>query len=319
MEQLTKSFADGPDGTVAITVICGPGGVGKSWLAAQWANRSTQRFPDGQLYANLYGFDPSTPPLPSHVALRGFLEALGVARDRVPTDLGAQSALYRSLLADRRMLILLDDARDAEQVRPLLPGSPSCTVLITSRNRLSALMAAHGARLLPLDILSSAKAHALLVGSLGAERTSTEPEAVATLVEHCAGLPLALGIVAARAAMHPDFQLAVLAEELVQAADRLTALDPGDLTVNVRAVFAASHRALTPSAGRLFSFLGLAQGPDLGLGAAAGLAGLPRPRLECCWPSWKARTSCGSTVRGGTGCTISSVCTPSSSPTAFPP
>ncbi|MFE4337009.1 BTAD domain-containing putative transcriptional regulator [Streptomyces sp. NPDC056831] len=273
--QLTKSLADGPDGTVAITVICGPGGVGKSWLAAQWANRNTQRFPDGQLYINLYGFDPSTPPLPSRVALRGFLEALGVARDRVPTDLGAQSALYRSLLADRRMLILLDDVRDAEQVRPLLPGSPSCTVLITSRNRLSALMASHGARLLPLNVLSSAEAHALLVGRLGAERTSTEPEAVATLVEHCAGLPLALGIVAARAAMHPDFQLAVLAEELVRAADRLTALDPGDLTVNVRAVFAASHRALTPSAGCLFSFLGLAQGPDLGLAAAASLAGLP--------------------------------------------
>ncbi|MFJ1886809.1 BTAD domain-containing putative transcriptional regulator [Streptomyces sp. NPDC088137] len=275
LEQLTKSLAEGPDGTVAITVICGPGGVGKSWLAAQWANRRTQRFPDGQLYANLYGFDPSTPPLPSHVALRGFLEALGVARDRVPADLGAQSALYRSLLADRRMLILLDDVRDAEQVRPLLPGSPSCTVLITSRNRLSALMAAHGARLLPLDILGSAEAHTLLVDRLGAERTSTEPEAVATLVEHCAGLPLALGIVAARAAMHPDFQLAVLAEELVRAADRLTALDPGDLTVNMRAVFAASHRALTPSAGQLFSFLGLAQGPDLSLGAAAGLAGLP--------------------------------------------
>ncbi|MFF5189707.1 BTAD domain-containing putative transcriptional regulator [Streptomyces sp. NPDC000345] len=280
LEQLTKSLGEGPDGTVAITVICGPGGVGKSWLAAHWANRNTQRFPDGQLYVNLFGFDPNTPPLPSHVALRGFLEALGVAPDRVPTDLGAQSALYRSLLADRHMLILLDDARDAEQVRPLLPGSTSCTVLITSRNRLSALMAAHGARLLPLDVLGAAEAHALLVGRLGAERTSTEPDAVAALVEHCAGLPLALGIVAARAAMHPDFQLAVLAEELVRAADRLTALDPGDLTVNVRAVFAASHRALTPSAGRLFSLLGLAHGPDLGLAAAAGLAGLPPARTR---------------------------------------
>ncbi|MFD0277495.1 BTAD domain-containing putative transcriptional regulator [Kitasatospora sp. NPDC127111] len=278
--QLTKSLGDEPHGTVAITVICGPGGVGKSWLAAQWANRNAQRFPDGQLYVNLYGFDPRTPPLPPYVALRGFLEALGVAPDRVPTDLGAQSALLRSLLADRRMLILLDDVRDADQVRPLLPGSPSCTVLITSRNRLSALVAAHGARLLPLDVLSPAEAYTLLVGRLGAERTSSEPEAVATLVEHCAGLPLALGIVAARAAMHPDFQLAVLAEELVRAADRLTALDPGDLAVNVRTVFAASHRALTPSAGRLFSFLGLARGPDLGLAAAAGLAGLSQARTR---------------------------------------
>lgn len=278
--QLTKSLADGPDGTLAITVICGPGGIGKSWLAAQWANRNTQRFPDGQLYINLHGFDPRTPPVPPDMALRGFLEALGVARDRVPTDPGAQAALYRSLLADRRMLILLDDVRDAEQVRPLLPGSPSCAVLVTSRNRLSALMAAHGARLLTVDVLSPAEAHALLAGRLGAERTTAEPAAVAALVEHCAGLPLALGIVAARAAMHPDFPLAVLAEELVRAADRLTALDPGDLTVNVRAVFAASHRALTPAAGRLFSFLGLAQGPDLGLAAAAGLAGLPPARTR---------------------------------------
>ncbi|MGI5372823.1 ATP-binding protein [Streptomyces sp. CA-251387] len=280
MEQLTKSLADGPDGTVAITVIRGQGGVGKSWLAAQWANRNMQRFPDGQLYVNLHGFDPRTPPLPSHVALRGFLEALGVARDRVPTDLRAQSALYRSLLADRRMLILLDDVRHADQVRPLLPGSPSCSVVVTSRNRLTALIAAHGARLMPLDVLSPAEAHALLAGRLGAERTSAEPGAVAALVEHCAGLPLALGIVAARAAMHPDFRLAVLADDLVRAADRLTALDPGDLTVNVRAVFAASHRALTPSADRLFSFLGLAQGPDIGLAAAAGLAGLPQARTR---------------------------------------
>ncbi|APE24906.1 MULTISPECIES: AfsR/SARP family transcriptional regulator [Streptomyces] len=273
--QLTKSLADRPEGTLALSVICGPGGVGKSWLAAQWADRNIQRFPDGQLYANLYGFDPSTPPLPPHVALRGFLEALGVARDRVPTDPGAQSALYRSLLADRRVLVVLDDVRDAEQVRPLLPGSASCTVLVTSRNRLSALVAAHGARLLPVDVLSPAEAYALLEGRLGAERTSAEPAAVAAIVEHCAGLPLALGIVAARAALYPDFRLAVLAEELVRAADRLTALDPGDVAVNVRAVLAASHRALTPDAARLFSLLGLAQGPDLGLAAAAGLAGLP--------------------------------------------
>ncbi|WP_190190313.1 AfsR/SARP family transcriptional regulator [Streptomyces minutiscleroticus] len=280
LEQLSKSLGNGPDGTMATTVICGPGGVGKSWLAAQWANRNIQRFPDGQLYVNLHGFDPRTSPLSAQVALRGFLEALGVAHDRVPTDCEAQSALYRSLLAERRMLVFLDDARDADQVRPLLPGSPLCTVLVTSRSRLTALMTAHGARLLPLDILGPEEAHALLAGRLGAERTSAEPEAVAALVEHCAGLPLALGVVAARAATHPDFRLAVLAEELVRAADRLTALDPGDLTLNVRAVFAASHQALSSSAGRLFSLLGLAEGPDIGLAAAASLAELPSAQVR---------------------------------------
>ncbi|MFJ8111864.1 AfsR/SARP family transcriptional regulator [Streptomyces sp. NPDC096132] len=280
LEQLTKAVADGPDGAVAVSVICGPGGVGKSWLAAQWAGRNTHRFPDGQLYVDLHGFDPRTPPLPAHVALRGFLDALGIARDRVPTEVGAQSALYRSLLADRRMLIVLDDARDADQVRPLLPGSPSCAVLVTSRGRLTALVTAHGARPLRVDVLGASEAHALLVRRLGAERASAEPEAVAALVEHCGGLPLALGVVAARAVMHPDFRLAVLAEELVRAADRLSALDPGDLTLNVRAVFASSHRALTPSAGRLFSFLGLVRGPDIGLAAAASLAGLSPERAR---------------------------------------
>ncbi|MFI8875599.1 BTAD domain-containing putative transcriptional regulator [Streptomyces sp. NPDC055243] len=280
LEQLTKGFWDAPEGTVAIPVICGPGGVGKSWLAAQWASQNAQRFPDGQLYVDLHGFDPRTPPLPAHVALSGFLDALGITRDRLPTDIDAQSALYRSLLANRRMLIVLDDARDADQVRPLLPGGPSCAVLITSRNRLTPLMTTHGASLLPLDVLSPKEASELLERRLGADRTSTEPEALAALVEHCAGLPLALAIVAARAAMHRDFRLAVLAEELARTTDRLTALDLGDLTVNVRAVFASSYAALTPAAGRLFAFLGLVRSADITATATASLAGLARAEAQ---------------------------------------
>ncbi|MEU6676593.1 BTAD domain-containing putative transcriptional regulator [Streptomyces sp. NPDC046925] len=274
LEQLTKAFWDTPEGTVAIPVICGPGGVGKSWLASQWVSQNTQRFPDGQLYVDLHGFDPRTPPLPARAALSGFLDALGITRDRIPADIDAQSALYRSLLADRRMLIVLDDARDADQIRPLLPGGPSCAALITSRNRLTPLTATHGASLLPLDVLRPNEARALLERRLGADRTSTEPEALAALAEHCAGLPLALAIVAARAAMHPDFQLAVLAEELGRTTDRLTALDLGDLTVSMRAVFASSCAALTPAAARLFAFLGLVRSADITATATASLAGL---------------------------------------------
>ncbi|MFI0730030.1 BTAD domain-containing putative transcriptional regulator [Streptomyces sp. NPDC021225] len=266
--------------TVVISAIGGIGGVGKTWLAVRWAHENTARFPDGQLYVNLRGFDPSAEPVPTAVAVRGFLDALGVAPDSIPVDLDAQTALYRSLLAGRRVLVVLDDARDAGQVRPLLPGSPSCTVLVTSRSRLTSLVTTHGALPLPLDVFGAAEARELLVRHLGAARVEAEPDAVDVLLEHCAGLPLALGIVAARAATHPDLPLAALAEELREAATRLDALDTGDLTANLRAVFAASHRALSAPAAELFGLLGLAPGPDIGLPAAASLAGLDAPRTR---------------------------------------
>ncbi|WP_369217938.1 ATP-binding protein, partial [Streptomyces flavofungini] len=270
----------GPGRTMVISAIGGIGGLGKTWLALRWAHENADRFPDGQLYVNLRGFDPAEQPMPGALVLRGFLDALHADADSVPADPEAQAALYRSLVAGRRMLILLDDARDADQVRPLLPGSPSCTVVITSRSRLTALVATHGARLVPLDVLGRDEAHRLLVGHLGARRVEAEPESVAALIDHCAGLPLALGIVAARAANHPDFPLSVLAAELDRSDDRLDALDVGDLTASLRAAFAASHRALSASAGTLFVHLGLAPGPDIGLAAAAGLAALPRTRTR---------------------------------------
>ncbi|MEV0253527.1 BTAD domain-containing putative transcriptional regulator [Streptomyces sp. NPDC050732] len=284
LDQLTQALDASEDGgpgrTVVISAIGGIGGLGKTWLALRWAHENAHRFPDGQLYVNLRGFDPAEQPMPTALAIRAWLDALHADPDSIPADPEAQAAQYRSLVAGRRMLILMDDARDADQVRPLLPGSPSCTVLITSRNRLTALAATHGARLLPLDILGRDEARHLLASHLGASRVAAEPDSVAALIDHCAGLPLALGVVAARAATHPDFPLTVLAAELSRSADRLDALDIGDLTASLRAAFAASHRALSPAAGDLFVLLGLAPGPDIGLAAAASLAALPRSRAR---------------------------------------
>src|SRR5690606_18585775 len=178
----------------------GGGGIGKTALSLQWAHENIDRFPDGQLYVNLRGFDPTTDPVRPEVALRGLLETLGVPTTHVPAHLDAQSALFRSLTAGKRMLVLLDNARDSAQVVPMLPNSPGCSVLVTSRNALGGLVTGHGARPMALDVLSRAEAHELLERRLGAARVAVEPEAVAALLDHCAGLPIALGIVAARAA-----------------------------------------------------------------------------------------------------------------------
>ncbi|MFE7116311.1 BTAD domain-containing putative transcriptional regulator [Streptomyces sp. NPDC057654] len=263
-------------GTVVISAIGGLAGIGKTWLALCWAHRNADRFPDGQLYVDLRGFDPSSPPVAPAAAVRQFLEALGVGRDAIPVDTEAASALYRSVLADKTALVVLDDARDAQHVRPLLPGSASCTVLVTSRDRLTSLVATHGADLLHLDVIGDADARALLVRRLGERRVAAEPEAVAALIAYCGGLPLALGIAAARAVSHPDFPLGVLADELGAAAHRLDALDvEGRTAADLRAVFAASQQALSAPARRLFGLLGIAPGPDIGTDAAASVAGLP--------------------------------------------
>src|SRR6185437_1793865 len=153
-------------------------GVGKTALAVHWAYQVLDRFPDGQLYVNLRGFDPAgTVATPGEV-VRSFLDALDVPAERVPEGLDAQAALYRSLLAERRMLVLLDNARDADQVRPLLPGTPSCLVLVTSRNQLTGLIAGAGALPVPLDLLNSQEARDLLARRVGAHRVTAEPAAV---------------------------------------------------------------------------------------------------------------------------------------------
>jgi tetratricopeptide (TPR) repeat protein len=243
-------------------------------LAVHWAHRVRDRFPDGQLYVNLRGFGPEGSAMDAAEAVRGFLDALHVAPQRVPADVAAQAALYRSMLAGRRMLIVLDNARDSEQTGPLLPGTPGCVVVVTSRNQLSGLIAAGSVPLI-VDVLAPEEARELLTRRLGAHRVEAEPEAVAEIIRRCDRLPLALAIVAARAATHPGFPLRALAAELRAAHSRLDALTGGDSATDVRAVFSWSYRTLTPDAARLFRLLGLHHGPDISAHAAASLAALP--------------------------------------------
>ncbi|MER5430133.1 BTAD domain-containing putative transcriptional regulator [Streptomyces sp. NPDC002588] len=259
---------------VVISAVSGTAGVGKTALAVHWARRVRDSFPDGQLHVNLRGFDPGGATMDPAEAVRGFLDAFGVPPARVPAGLDAQVGLYRSLLADKRVLVVLDNARDAEQVRPLLPGAPGCLALITSRNRLTSLAAAEGAQLLPVDLLAPAQAGELLTNRIGGDRAAAEPAAVAEIIARCAGLPLALAVVAARAAAQPHLPLAVLAGELRESGTRLDALDGGDTVTRIRAVFSWSYRAMSPDAARLFRLLGLHPGPDIGVPAVAGLAGI---------------------------------------------
>lgn len=256
-----------------IGAIGGTAGIGKTALAVHWAHRVAGRFPDGQLYVNMRAFAPTGAPVAPHEAVRGFLEALGVPPSRIPADPEAQVALYRSRLAARRVLVVLDNVRDADQVRPLLPGAPGCAVVVTSRNQLTALVAAEGAHPVDLDVLRPAEARRLLVRRIGAARAAAEPEAMDALVAACCGLPLALTIVAARAVVQPGLSLAALAAELTGARADLDALSAGDATTDVRAVFSWSYRAVSPGAARLFRLLGLHQAPDIGAEAAAALVG----------------------------------------------
>jgi len=265
------------DGTgVVISAIGGTAGVGKTALALHWAHKIAHRFPDGQLYANLRGFDAGVgqPADPADV-LRGFLDAFGVHPERVPHDTESLAALYRSLLADRKMLVLLDNAADVAQVRPLLPASPDCLVIVTSRRELSALAAREGALLVQLDVLSAAEANELLIARLGAARAAAEPWAVTELATLCARLPLALSVIVARAAASPRLPLAALAAELTELGGRLDALDGGDPAANVRTVLSLSYRHLPEAAARMFRLLGLHPGPDISAAAAASLAGVP--------------------------------------------
>jgi DNA-binding SARP family transcriptional activator len=265
--------------TLVIAALSGTAGVGKTALAVHWAHRAAAQFPDGQLYVNLRGFDPGGAVEPSE-ALRGFLDALGVPAARIPESLPAQAGLYRSLLAGKRVLVVLDNAKDAGQARPLLPGSPGCLAIVTSRNQLTGLVATDGAYALTLDLLDSADARRLLACRLGSRRVAREPDAVDEIIASCARLPLALTIAAARAAASPGFPLAVLATDLRKATGVLDPLDGGDPATDVRAVFSWSYDALTTDAARLFRLLGLHPGPDIALPAAASLAATPPERAH---------------------------------------
>ncbi|MFF9037940.1 BTAD domain-containing putative transcriptional regulator [Streptomyces sp. NPDC014892] len=276
---LTEDGDSGP-GTVVISAIGGMAGIGKTTLAVHWAHRVADRFPDGQLYVNLRGFAPSGRVMGSGEAVRVFLDALGVPPERVPHGVDAQAALYRSLLAGRRFLVLLDNARDTEQVRPLLPGTPGCLTIVTSRDQLSGLVSAHGAHTLALRPLDTAQARSFLERRLGAARLAGEARAVAEIATMCGGLPLALACVAARAATHPDFPLSAIAAELRAAHGSLDAFSRTDTAANVAAVFSWSLGAVSAEAALLFPLLALHPGPDFSVAATASLARLSPRRTR---------------------------------------
>ncbi len=263
-----------------MALITGTAGVGKTTLAIRFARQAAARFPDGQLYVNLRGFDPASASVPPATALQGFFDALDVPPRHVPASLDAQTALLRTLLDGKRMLLLLDNAHDADQVRPLLPGSAGCLVLVTSRSQLTGLVVADGARPLPLGVLDDVEAAELLARRLGSERVNAEPEAMAALVERTAGLPLALSVTCARAASRPGAALADVAAELSDARGRLDALGTGEAATDLRAVFSWSVAKLSEPAARAFRLLSLHPGPDISAAATASLIAVSPPQAR---------------------------------------
>ncbi|PRY44724.1 DNA-binding SARP family transcriptional activator [Umezawaea tangerina] len=264
--------------TVVISALAGAGGIGKTWLALHWAHRNVDRFPDGQLFVDLRGFSPDGEPLDPGAAVRGFLDALGVDPGGLPTDLDAQAALYRSLVADKRMLVVLDNAATVDQVVPLLPGTPTCTVLVTGRTRLASLVDRHGAAHVQLDVLTDAEARQLLTRRLGAARIDAEPEAVDELVELCGRYPLALAITARHASFRPQGPLAEFAAELRDLG--LDVLDNDDPAASLPAVLSWSLHGLTTELREAFALLAVAPGPDIDLPAATSLTGLSAVRTR---------------------------------------
>ncbi|MFD9701675.1 ATP-binding protein [Lentzea sp. NPDC059081] len=265
---------DEASSTGAVFALSGAGGIGKTWLALHWSHEHRHRFPDGQLFVDLRGFSPNGEPMDPAIAMRGFLDALGVEPARIPVDLHAQAALYRSLLAGRRILVVLDNAASAEQVVPLLPGDPGCAALVTSRRRLGGLVAAHSASPVHLDVLDEAESRTVFAAALGEERMAAEPDAVNTMLAVCAGFPLALAVVAARARMSPRRALVIFAGELREAATRFDALDGGEPAASLGAVLSWSLRHLSADQRSLYALLGSAPGPGTALPAVAALTGL---------------------------------------------
>jgi DNA-binding SARP family transcriptional activator/tetratricopeptide (TPR) repeat protein len=260
---------------VTVAAVVGTAGIGKTALAVHWAHRVKDQFPDGQLFVNLRGFDPAGSPVPPGEAVRGFLDALRVPPSSIPASLDGQVGMYRSELSDRRVLILLDNARDAEQVLPLLPGAAGCLVLVTSRSRLTGLITGHAAHTATLGPLPADEAGLVLERRLGADRTTSEPEFVGEIVDRCGGLPLALAIVAARVVADPVLSLEAVARELRGSGGDLDPFDGGERTADLRAVFSWSYDTLSDAASRLFRLLALHPGPDISTPAAASLAGTP--------------------------------------------
>lgn len=272
---LDESMSDTAD-SVGIAVIAGMGGIGKTALAAHWANQVRDHFPDGQLYVDLRGFDPSGRIVTASTALDMLLEGLGQSlADLSGVDDEGRVARYRSLTAGRKMIIMLDNVIDAEQVRPLIPSAPGSMVLITSRILLTSLVAREGARFVPLGRLPAPAALKILQRKVGAARLDHEPQAVDTILDHCDGLPLALAMLAARIATNPALSIRLVAERLAAANSTLDSMSIGVGRDDLRTVFSWSYDALTADAAQLFRSLAVHPGPEMSLASIATIAGLP--------------------------------------------
>ncbi|WP_189191154.1 AfsR/SARP family transcriptional regulator [Streptomyces albiflavescens] len=264
VRELSQVLAHTPGAVMAISALAGIGGVGKTTLAVHVAHQARQSFPDGQLYVDLQGTgaraaEPET-------VLGSFLRALGMEDSAIPDSLEERSALYRSVLNDRRVLVLLDNARDAAQVRPLIPSTPGCATLVTSRVRMVDLAGAH---LVDLDVMSPDEALQLFTRIVGAERVDAERHAALDVVAACGFLPLAIRIAASRLAARRTWTVSVLAAKLSDERRRLDELQAGDLAV--KATFEMGYGQLDPAQARAFRLVGLADGPDISLAAAAAM------------------------------------------------
>ncbi|MDT8911108.1 BTAD domain-containing putative transcriptional regulator [Amycolatopsis sp. PS_44_ISF1] len=267
---LPEALDDGS--STPIASVEGMAGIGKTTLAVRFAHRIAEEFTGGQVYLNLRGYGPGEPVEPI-AALESMLLALGVPGDRIPADLDGRAATWRTHTAGRRLVLVLDNANRTEQVRPLLPG-PGCLVVVTSRWQLRALVATHGARRIALEQLGREEAVELLASTIGVDRVNADPAATERFVRYCGGLPLAIRILAVRAAQFPDLPLGEFVSALDAEPDRLGSFDLGDgEETNIRSVFSYSYRALTPPSARLLRLLGLPTGPDFAAGSAVALAG----------------------------------------------
>ncbi|MGV9355404.1 AfsR/SARP family transcriptional regulator [Streptomyces misionensis] len=269
------ALAESQDGALRVLAVDGIPGIGKTTLAVHFAHRVARDFPDGQLYADLRGFTSEGGPAEPGDVLAGFLGALGVPQHRIPASLEMRSALYRGVLAGRRVLVVLDNAWDTNQVRPLLPGTPECMVVVTSRSRLTGLASAHAAQLLTLDVPSAEEATENFLKRVRGCRPDLDAHQVRPIVERCGRLPLALAVVAARTAAQPERTPAQIQAELADSGRSLDGFSDDNLDNDVRAVFSWSYRTLGPRAARLFRLLPLHPGPDATVTALASLAGTP--------------------------------------------
>ncbi|TYB69316.1 tetratricopeptide repeat protein [Nonomuraea sp. PA05] len=274
------AFSPGDAGSPLVCLIAGMGGVGKSALAVRWCLANRRRFPDGQLHLDLRGFGPDDAPITPGDAVRTMLESLGVPATRIPTTFDARVGMFRGLLADRRMIIVLDNARDSEQVRSLIPGSPGSLVVITSRNVLPDLVVGYAARLVTLDPLTEEHAGELITRRLADVATIPGRATIQKIIDVCGGLPLALNIVLARMVAHAHDLASVMSDDMTRPEHRLEAFSLGEDRSDLEAVFSWSFRSLTPDAGRLFRLLGLHVSPEITLAAAASLLGTDLSRTR---------------------------------------